>query len=68
MTNARRWLERVNLFSMNNLELKELSVQEMKENNGGGWIADFVERFLCALKCNPYPSTMYHNTMMMRGI
>ncbi|WP_157666492.1 hypothetical protein [Alkalitalea saponilacus] len=53
---------------MNNLELKELSVQEMKENNGGGWIADFVERFLCALKCNPYPSTMYHNTMMMRGI
>lgn len=53
---------------MENVELEELNMQEMKENNGGGWIADAVESILCAFKCEPYPSSMCHNTMIMRGI
>ncbi|MGM0504823.1 MAG: hypothetical protein ACQESQ_09400 [Bacteroidota bacterium] len=48
--------------------LKSLSEKDLTLTNGGGWIADFVEKLLCGCYEGPkYPTEAYHNANMMKG-
>lgn len=57
---------------MDDIELKTICVQEItqseiKQINGGGWIADIVEFILCDL-CWLSHSKAYSSTMARRAI
>jgi hypothetical protein len=52
---------------MRNLEMKdlqELNQEELKEIDGGGWLADAVAAVVGIVKCSCHsPSGEYHDTM-----
>jgi hypothetical protein len=50
-----------------NVSIQAMSKKAVQKIEGGGWIADAVERILCDCHWN-YPAGSYHSAMMMRGI
>lgn len=40
--------------NLNEFRVQELTSEEHRELNGGGWLADFVSDFVYLLNCNCY--------------
>lgn len=47
-------------MELENLNVTELKSEECNQTNGGGWISDYVEAIVHALKCGcgPRPTQM----------
>ena len=46
-------------FLLENYIVTELKTEDLKEISGGGWLADFIEKFLCGCPVERQTSTRW---------